>query len=91
MIAASADQTPRNRKQAYNMKQYKHAGLTSLGDHLSDILGSLLSTTNDEKKGGIQIICSLEASKPTQPPLLGAGDSNPVPKPGDVLHLSICI
>ena len=51
MIAASAGQTPRNRKQAYNMKQYKHAGSTSLGDQSSDVLGSLLSMANDEKQG----------------------------------------
>ena len=52
MIAASAGPTLRNRKQAYNMKQYKHAGSTSLGEHSSDVLGSLLSTANDEKQGG---------------------------------------
>ena len=51
MIAESAGQTPRNRKQAYNMKQYKHAGSTSLGDQSSDVLGSLLSMANDEKQG----------------------------------------
>lgn len=51
MIAASAGQTPRNQGKAYNMKQYKHAGSTSLGDQSSDVLGSLLSMANDEKQG----------------------------------------
>ena len=51
MIAASAGQTPRNRKQAYNMKQSKHSGSTLLGDQSSDVLGSLLSMAKDEKQG----------------------------------------
>ena len=51
MIATSAGQTPRNRKQAYNMKQHKHVGPMSLEHRSSDVLGSLLSMANDEKQG----------------------------------------
>ena len=51
MVATSAGQTPRNRKQAYNMKQHKHVGPMSLEHRSSDVLGSLLSMANDEKQG----------------------------------------
>ena len=53
MIAASAGQTPRNRKQAHNTNQHKHVGTMSLGDRSLDILGSLLSMGNDEKLQGV--------------------------------------
>ena len=53
MIAASAGQTPRNRKQAYNMKQSQPSaiGSMSLGNLSTDVLASLLSMANDEKQG----------------------------------------
>ena len=49
--AVSAGQTPRNRKQAYNMKQYKPVGSVSLRNESNDVLGSLLVMANDEKQG----------------------------------------
>lgn len=51
MGAGSAGQTPRNRKQVYNMKQSKPVGSLSLGDQSADVLGSLLSMANEEKQG----------------------------------------
>lgn len=51
MIVTSAGQTLRNRKQEYNMKQYKHVGSMLLEHRSWDVLGSLLSMANDEKQG----------------------------------------
>ena len=51
LSAVSAGQTPRNRKQACNMKQYKPVGSVSLRNELTDVLGSLLVMANDGKQG----------------------------------------
>ena len=79
---------PRNRKQAYNMKQM-NAGVSQESQY-KDVLGSLLTMTNDEKWSNSQhtFIRSIQAPKPS---ISGIGNDNAVPESQSILHLRIGI
>ena len=88
MQACSAGQTPRNRKQAYNMKQTKKACLQQ--SQSNDVLGSLLTMANEERWGDSLYHYQKHSVTP-QPVIYSSGNKYTIAELSCLLYLRVSI